>query len=170
MKKYLHGFILTLSIGIVPFILPAQSENTAPSSPFVELKGALQGAQVTLQYSAPSVKGRTIWDGLVPYGKVWRTGANEATTFETDRDIVIQGQPLPAGKYALFTIPGESEWIWIFNAVWDQWGAYKYEASNDVLRVSVSPEKSSVSHEQMKFELDQDTVTLYWENIAVSFK
>ena len=91
-----------------------------------------------------------IWGDLVPYGKVWRTGANEATTFETDKDIMIKEQKLPAGKYALFTIPGETEWTWIFNSVWDQWGAYKYDESKDVLRVKSTPESSSVFHEQLK--------------------
>jgi hypothetical protein len=81
----------------------------------------------------------------VPYGKVWRTGANEATIFETTGDLVINGQKLPAGKYGLFTVPGEKEWTIIFNSVWDQWGAFKYDASRDVLRIKANAVKSKLS-------------------------
>jgi hypothetical protein len=114
------------------------------------------------------VKGRTIWGDLVPYGKVWRTGANEATTIETNKDIMIQGQKLPAGKYALFTIPGETEWTWIFNSVWDQWGAYKYDGSKDVLRITTKPQKSPVFHEQLRFDITNEKISLAWENLLIS--
>lgn len=146
----------------------AQDKSARPS-PAMEAKGVIKGADVTIQYSAPSVKGRKIWGELVPYGKVWRTGANEATTFETNKDIVLQGQNLPAGKYALFTIPGEKEWTWIINSVWEQWGAYKYDQSKDVLRFVTSSQPSPVFHEQMRILIDSDKVTLYWENLQVGF-
>lgn len=150
------------------FHIIAQDKSARPS-PAMEAKGVIQGADVTIQYSAPSVKGRKIWGELVPYGKVWRTGANEATTFETNKDIVLQGQKLPAGKYALFTIPGEKEWTWILNSVWEQWGAYKYDQSKDVLRFVTASQPSPVFHEQMRIMIDSDKVTLYWENLQVGF-
>jgi hypothetical protein len=148
--------------------ITAQDKSTRPS-PAMEAKGIIQGADVTIQYSAPSVKGRKIWGELVPFGKVWRTGANEATTFESNKDIVLHGQTLPAGKYALFTIPGEKEWTWIFNAVWEQWGAYKYDESKDVLRIVSTSQASPVFHEQMNIMIDGNKVTLYWENLQVGF-
>jgi hypothetical protein len=147
----------------------AQTDKSTRPSPPVEVKGVIQEVNITISYSAPSVKGRTIWGDLVPYGKVWRTGANEATTFETDKDLVIQDQPLPAGKYALFTIPGKEEWIWVFNSVWDQWGAYKYDEAKDVLRIKATPQKSPVYNEQLKFEITEGRVSLYWENLDVRF-
>lgn len=147
----------------------AQTDKSTRPSPPVEVKGVIQEVNITISYSTPSVKGRTIWGDLVPYGKVWRTGANEATTFETDKDLVIQDQPLPAGKYALFTIPGKEEWIWVFNSVWDQWGAYKYDEAKDVLRIKATPQKSPVYNEQLKFEITEGRVSLYWENLDVRF-
>jgi len=162
-------FLWFAAFSMLTSVVFAQGDAATRPSPPLEQKGKLQDAQVMINYSAPSVKGRTIWGDLVPYGKVWRTGANEATTFETDKDIMIQDQKLPAGKYALFTIPGESEWTWIFNSQPDQWGAYKYDESKDVLRVKSVAQPSPVFHEQLKFDTGGDKVTLYWENLQVSF-
>lgn len=157
-------------LSLVVSIASAQSDKSTRPSPPVEIKETLQGASVTINYSSPSVKGRIIWGDLVPYGKVWRTGANEATIFQTDKDIMIQDQKLPAGKYALFTIPGETEWTWIFNSVWDQWGAYKYDESKDVLRVKSGPQQSPVFHEQMRFDIKDDFLVLAWENLRVGLE
>lgn len=169
MKSYSLTFMCLVFLSILSTTGNAQADKSTRPSPPVEIKGKLQDAQVTISYSSPSVKGRTIWGDLVPYGKVWRTGANEATIFETDKDLVIHDQKLPAGKYALFTIPGETEWTWVFNAVWDQWGAYKYDESKDVLRINTIPQKSSVFNEQLRFEIEEEWVSLYWENLLISF-
>jgi Protein of unknown function (DUF2911) len=168
MKKYLYPLYL------VVFTLfcvsgSAQEDKSARPSPPAEVKGTLHGVNVTINYSTPAVKGRTIWGDLVPYGKVWRTGANEATIFETDKDLTVHDKVLPAGKYALFTIPGEKEWTWIFNAVWDQWGAYKYDDSKDVLRIQTVPQASSAFNERLRFEIADDRVLLYWDNLLISF-
>jgi hypothetical protein len=160
---FLAGFCLFAAVA------NSQADKSTRPSPPMEIKDTLLGAVVIIDYSAPSVKGRTIWGDLVPYGKVWRTGANEATTFETDKDIILQGQKLPAGKYALFTIPGEREWTWIFNSVWDQWGAFKYDEAKDVLRIKSTPQPSPVFHEQLRFEIEGDQVVLYWDNLSVGF-
>jgi hypothetical protein len=147
----------------------AQNDKAIRPSPPAEVKGMIGSAEVDINYSTPSVKGRKIWGELVPYGQVWRTGANEATVFETSKDLNINGKILKAGKYGLFTIPGEKEWTFIFNSVWDQWGAFKYDASKDVLRIMATPEHSPVFNERMKFEIMDGDVTLLWENLRVSF-
>ncbi len=168
MKSYSLTFICLVFLSVLSTNGNAQADKSTRPSPPMEIIGKLQDAQVSISYSSPSVKGRNIWGDLVPYGKVWRTGANEATTFETDKDLVIHDQKLPAGKYALLTIPGETEWTWIFNAVWDQWGAYKYDESKDVLRINTVPQKSSINNEQLRFEIVDDKVMLYWENLLIS--
>ena len=136
--------------------------------------GTIGGVEVTLEYGRPQVKGRTIWDGLVPYGKVWRTGANEATIISFSNDVLVEGQKLLAGTYSLFTIPTEEEWVIIFNKTANQWGAFSYDAGQDALRVSVKPQ--SADHEEwMSFSFndlssDSATVVLRWEKLAVPFK
>lgn len=131
-------------------------------------EGTVGGAGVTVEYGRPQVKERQIWGGLVPYGEVWRTGANEATTITFDRDVTIAGQQLAAGTYGLFTIPGEKEWTVIFNKQPEQWGAYDYDPAMDALRVTVAP-RPAEHVEAMDFELADDTVTLRWEKLAVPF-
>ena len=145
----------------------AQIDYSQRVSPPAATKGTLDDATIIISYSQPSVKGRVIWGDLVPYGKVWRTGANEATALETDKDIMVGGQKLSAGKYALFTIPAEKEWIVIFNNEWDQWGSFKYDASKDVLRITAIPQPSPAFHEQMKFDISDHHIVLSWENLQL---
>jgi hypothetical protein len=126
---------------------------------------------VTLDYSSPSTKGRAVWGSLVPYNEIWRTGANEANVFTTESDILINDQLLPAGKYALFTIPGENKWSVIFNTKYDQWGAYDYDAGNDKLVIEVTPSKIDDKIEQLSFVMDGDgNVTFFWEYLTWNFK
>lgn len=169
MKIKAIPFLMMVFVGLITSAVSAQADKSTRPSPPAMTEGTVQGAHVMISYSAPSVKGRTIWGDLVPYGKVWRTGANEATTIETDKDITIQGKTLPAGKYALFTIPGETEWTWIFNSVWEQWGAYRYDESKDVLRVMAKPRKTETMQEQLRFDIMDNEVLLYWENLVVGF-
>ncbi|MEJ0056156.1 MAG: DUF2911 domain-containing protein [Bacteroidota bacterium] len=100
----------------------AQEDKAARPSPPAQVSKKTSNATVTINYGQPSVKGRKIFGSLEPYGKVWRAGANEATTFEVDKDVKIEGQSLPAGKYGFFAIPDEKEWTIIFNKVPNQWG------------------------------------------------
>ncbi len=95
---------------------------------------------VEIEYARPGVKGRRIFGGLVPYGEVWRTGANAATRVSFDTDVTVGGEDVAAGTYALFTIPGEDEWTVILNDVSGQWGSYAYDSSRDVVRVAVEPQ------------------------------
>lgn len=169
MRSKYFSMLWTLTLCLISFGVTAQTDKTARPSPPAEASETIHGANIKVSYSAPSVKGRMIWGDLVPYGKVWRTGANEATVFETDKDIKINGEKLAAGKYALFTIPGETEWTFIFNSVWDQWGAFKYDQAKDVLRVKAKAEKSASFNEQFKIEIKDKMIVLSWENLMVGF-
>ena len=141
-----------------------------PASPQATATGKIGAANVKIVYCQPSARGRKIMGGLVPYGEVWRTGANEATTFEIDKPVKIEGKDLAAGKYSLFTIPGENEWTIIINKDAKQWGAYKYKQEDDVLRVTVKPTKAAAPVETFNIVVGKDDVQLKWENTAVAFK
>jgi Protein of unknown function (DUF2911) len=128
---------------------------------------------VTVDYSRPGVKGRQIWGALVPYDKVWRTGANEATTIAFSDDVTINGQPLPKGTYSLHTVPGQNEWTIIFNKVAKQWGSYSYDQAQDALRVVAKPHAAPMT-EWMELDFpsvstDDTTMELRWEKVAVPF-
>ena len=155
---------------------------------------------ITINYSRPPVKGRTIFadapttmasratgeatlddqtkrqagEPIVPYGHVWRTGANEATQFAVTDDVLINGQKLPAGKYSLSTIPGKDEWTIIFNSDYGQWGSFTYDEKKDVLRVKTKPQWVSDNQELLlySFEPTADnaaTVNIRWEKVRVPF-
>lgn len=129
---------------------------------------------VTITYSRPGVKGRVIWGELVPYGKVWRTGANEATAITFSTDVKVNGQPLPAGTYSIHTIPTQGDWTLIFNKKADQWGSYSYDEKEDALRVQVKAQPHEFT-EWMEFSLpdiavDKATVALDWEKLRVPFE
>ncbi|MBK8503265.1 MAG: DUF2911 domain-containing protein [Saprospiraceae bacterium] len=151
----------------------AQDDKSKRKSPPMETTGMVGDATVTITYSAPSVNGRTIFGDLIPYGKTWRTGANEATTFETSKNITIEGQELTAGKYALFTVPGKDKWTIVFNSVWDQWGDYNYDKEKDVLRVEVTPKKLDEPAEQLKISMSEKDgsswVAVKWSDTKAAF-
>jgi hypothetical protein len=128
---------------------------------------------ITIKYSRPGVKGRTIWGDVVPYDKVWRSGANEATTINFSDDVWINGQKLARGMYSFHTIPGRDEWTLIFNSVADQWGSYSYDETKDALRVKVKPEMAPfaewLNYEVPELSSDAAKIVLRWEKIAVPF-
>ena len=129
---------------------------------------------VTINYSRPGVKGRVIWGDLVPYDKVWRTGANEATSITFSTDVKVNGQPLPAGTYSFHTIPTKGDWTVIFNKKADQWGSYSYDEKEDALRIQVKAQPHELT-EWMEFSLpdiavDKATVALDWEKLRVPFE
>jgi hypothetical protein len=159
-------------LAAVPLAAQPQLRTPRPS-PKASLTQAIGLTDMTITYSRPGVKGRQIWGSLVPYDKVWRSGANEATTISFSDDVTINGQALPKGTYSLHTIPGRDQWTIIFNKVADQWGSFKYDVAQDALRVTVRPEKSAF-HEWLTFDVpqvssDAATVALYWENLGVPF-
>ncbi|MBG8554769.1 DUF2911 domain-containing protein [Hymenobacter guriensis] len=146
-----------------------EDKSKRPSPPAAATAKTPAGT-ITIDYSRPSVKGRKVFGGLVPLGQVWRTGANEATTFSVDKNVLVQGQALPAGKYALFSIPGDQEWTIIFNKVPDQWGAYEYKQDQDALRVQVPAKTAATPTEQLTFQVTKSgKVTLLWDKAQVDF-
>lgn len=164
--------LLALCASIVSTGSLAQGDKSQRPSPPATATGKIGDAEVKVEYSSPSVKGRTIWGDLVPYGQVWRAGANEATIIETTEDIMVEGKSLPAGKYSLFAIPGEKEWTIILNSETGQWGVKRGGGANldrakDVVSVTVKPKKSSSMNERLVYEVNSNGLTLKWENVEV---
>jgi hypothetical protein len=142
----------------------------SPNATLVQTAGI---TDITIKYSRPGVKGRAIWGALVPYGKVWRTGANDATTIAFSDDVTVGGSKLAAGTYSLHTIPGQDSWTIVFNNVSNQWGSFAYDPAKDALRVEAKPEKAEF-REWLTFEVpelsnDMAKIVIRWENLAVPF-
>ena len=150
----------------------AQADKAGRASPPATATGKVKDATITINYSSPSVKGRQIFGGIVPYGQVWRAGANEATIFETDKDVKVAGKTLPAGKYSLYAIPGEKQWTIIFNKQTGQWGvkrggATSRDEAQDALTVKVKAKKSSTMTERLAYDVNDKGFVLRWENVEV---
>ena len=151
------------------FVLLAQDDKASRPSPPAQATATVNGKTITIDYSQPSVKGRKIWGNLVPYGKVWRAGANETTAFTLSADAMIEGKKLPAGKYALFVLPNEKDWTIIFNRT-IKWGAFSYKEDEDVLRVTVPVKKSKAFAEKLTYNISPNgIVSLTWENAVAEF-
>ena len=164
MKKII-GLLLIL-IATTNFVVGQKGK----ASPAESVSGKINAATISIDYGSPSVKGRKVWGELVPFDKIWRAGANEATTFKTDEDILIEGEKLPAGKYSFFIIPNVKECIVIFNKKAEQWGAYNYNQDLDQLRVVVSPKKESKSTEKLLFVVKNNAAALLWDNWEIALE
>ena len=162
LKSIVVLFVATVSLN-------AQAQEAKPKpSPAATETGNIKGATITINYSSPSVKDRKIWGGLEPFDKVWRAGANDATTFETDKDIKVEGKTLPAGKYSFFLIPKESgTWTAIFNSEHKQWGAYTYKQDKDVLRAEVKTKTLAQKQEKLVYKINKGGFTLEWDKVSV---
>lgn len=162
--KTMATAVLTLFVSV-----GAMAQEAKPkASPAATATGKVNGATITINYSSPAVKGRKIWGGLEAYDKVWRAGANDATTFETDKDIKVEGKNLPAGKYSFFLIPKESgTWTAIFNKEPKQWGAYKYEEAKDALRVDVKVKPLAETQERLVYKVHSKGFSLDWDKVSV---
>lgn len=167
--KNFQTFTLLLVFIAVASLSTSCAQGKKRASPAASAKATINGKNIEINYSQPAVKGRKIWGGLIPFNKVWRTGANEATTFEINKDVKIQGKTLAHGKYALFTIPGEKEWTIIFNKKAKQWGAYSYNKGEDVLRVTATPAKKDKNQERLTFKIENGQVKMYWEKLELAF-
>ncbi|MCR8561023.1 DUF2911 domain-containing protein [Mucilaginibacter sp. BJC16-A38] len=138
-----------------------------PASPHKGVKGTAAGATITIRYGSPYVKGRVIWGDLVPYAKVYRAGADSATTFTTDKAIKVEGKELPAGKYSFFVIPQKTgKWTVIFNKTAEQWGAFKYDQAQDQLRVMVTPKKIKKT-ESLTYVINKGGFSMNWDTVCV---
>ncbi|WP_113662249.1 DUF2911 domain-containing protein [Pedobacter nanyangensis] len=167
MKATIKSLTFLLFAGLVSFSAIAQDAKPK-ASPAATATGKVNGATITINYSSPAVKGRKIWGGLEAYDKVWRAGANDATTFETDKDIKVEGKTLPAGKYSFFLIPRESgTWTAIFNKEPKQWGAYKYEEAKDALRVDVKVKPLAETQERLVYKVHGKGFSLDWDKVSV---
>jgi hypothetical protein len=162
--------------GVAGAQTPAAPNLEFPSaSPPATLKQRVGVTDIVINYSRPSTKGRKIFGGLVPYGQVWRTGANQATKISFSTPVKINGTSLAAGEYELFSIPGEQEWTVIFHKPMSQWGAYTYDQKNDVARVAVKAITTPVSVETFSISLTEirdESATLYfsWDKVRVPMK
>lgn len=167
-----NNFFLAAIISAAIFCLPSMvSAQAKPASPAMETSAKAAGSDISMKWSAPSVKGREIWGALVPYDKIWRTGANAATTFTTSKNVKINGKDLPAGSYSFFTIPGKTSWTLIFNKKTDLWGSSDYKEADDALRITVKPEMESEVTEQLTFAIEKNgEVSFNWEKLSFEFK
>ena len=203
LRKYFYAFALPM-IFLCGVSASAQNNALRLPRPSqkASVTQTIGVTDLTITYSRPAVKGRKIWGDappaaitankavgastlddqnkrvkgapIVPYGHVWRTGANEATTFTVTDDVLINGQKLPAGSYSLHTIPGKKEWTIIFNGVADQWGSFNYDEKKDVLRVKAKPVKAKENQEWLLYSIPVVTpntaqVLISWEKVAVPF-
>ena len=164
--RIFNSLALLLVCLLVSTVSWAQDDPSKRPSPPAEATGKIGDATVTVNYSSPSVKGREVWGGLVPYGKVWRSGANEATTITVDKDVMVEGKALPAGTYSFYTIPNEDEWTVIFNKTAKQWGTV-YDEKQDALRVTAKPQKASSMNERLAYDVTDNGLLLRWENVEL---
>jgi hypothetical protein len=168
-------FLLFVSFFLCTSITFSQSgKQEVRISPKAEVMQTVGFTDVSIVYSRPGVKGRSIWGKLVPYDAVWRAGANEATKITFSTDVTIEGKKLKKGSYSFFVIPSKNEWTLIFNKVADQWGAFEYNESEDVLRVKVKTEENSwqewLAYTISKTSDTTAVIRLEWEKLRVPFK
>ena len=153
---------------------PTAAAPTGQKSIPSETSKQVGNAMIKIAYTAPAVRGRVIWGELVPYDKIWVTGAHNATSLEVGKDFRVGNKTIPAGKYALFTIPGREEWTVILNKNWNQHQADNYKESEDLVRLKVEPQTTGQVVERLKYEIDQTgertaDVIISWEKIRVPF-
>ena len=197
-RVYVSLFTLVV-VAVAALSVSAQVRTPRPS-PKASVMETIGVTDVTITYSRPAVKGRKIWGDplpgqtesvkgeatldnqnvrpkdavIVPWGHVWRAGANEATTFQVTDDVLINGQKLPAGSYSLHTIPTKDEWTIVFNGTANQWGSFDYDASKDTLRVKVKPQWGNENTEWLEYGIepvgdDSAQVNIRWEKVTVPF-
>jgi len=190
MKRF-HIFTKLALLTFLLLVFFIQTVSAQRGAPRKSLKASVTqrigvDADITIDYSRPGVKGRKIWGDVVPYGFApgieysdnkpfpWRAGADENTTFETTKDLLVEGKKLAAGKYGVHMIPSETDWIIIFSENDSSWGSYKYNKAEDALRINVVPVKAP-NKEWLMFGFDNlagtsATAFLHWEKLKVPFK
>jgi len=171
-KQLAVGVSLVMLIAVMTVAQQTQEDKSKRPSPPATAEVTLKNKKITIDYSRPSLKGRKVGQELAPYGKVWRTGANEATALNAEIDLNIGGTKVPAGKYTLFTLPSEGTWKLIINKQTGQWGT-KYDESQDLARVDMKKTALPQSVEQFTISFDKKNentadLNLDWENTRVS--
>lgn len=159
------GYADSVNLGLV--------EDSIKGSARREAKGNLGGTEITINYGSPGKRGRVIWNGLVAYDQVWVSGSHWATAVTFSKDVVIDGTAVPAGTFGFFTIPGISQWTLILNKIYDQHLADKYDASDDVVRITVAPEVLDQPVQRLTYEVEkvsetEGAIAMSWDQIKVS--
>jgi hypothetical protein len=187
----MERFTLTLGLAFILLLALSTASQAQGDKVRASLKASVSqtlglDTNVTIDYCRPGVKGRAIWGGLVPYGLApgnkyskdkpfpWRAGANENTTITCSKNILVEGKPLPAGKYGIHMIPSEKDWIIAFSKKNDLWGSFLYDQADDALRITVKP-FAAPHQEWLTYGFDDlngtsATAFLYWEKLKVPFK
>jgi hypothetical protein len=168
MQRFIFSLLFCCFVsGIFAQIQTPAASPTATTTQMVGL------SKVTIEYSRPAVKGRKIFGDLVAFGKVWRTGANKIPNITFDKDVLVNGQKIAAGKYGFCTIPGKTEWTLIFNSDGEQWGTYNYDQKKDVARLTAKPVKiAKQEHFTMAFDnftANKADIVISWETTSVRF-
>lgn len=181
--KYISRFLFLALLLSGSFLLKAQTgevcynpnlvKDTSKRSIKSVAVGVVENDSVKISYHSPGVRGRIIWGGLVPYNEVWVTGAHDATTLEIGKPFTVAGKVIPAGKYALFTIPGKNEWTVIINSKWQQHLATEYDEKEDVVRVKVKPQRHAAT-ERLQYFIEPGKggsakIAMAWEKIRIEF-
>ncbi len=171
MKRHFAGILLMLATTI-SISVRAQAPRIPEASPTQTIIQDFGLGKITITYSRPNVKGRMIFGGINPYGQVWRTGANAATTITFSENVIMEGNKVPAGTYALFTIPDTAEWTVILNKTAKQWGAYSYKQADDLLRFKVKPIHLEEKRETFTIQFANETTQssdlhLVWDHTGV---
>src|SRR5712664_961789 len=172
-KPIIAGSALVATLALAGIAVLAQQDKASRPSPPAKAECKLQGGKsINIDYSSPRAKGRKIFGSLVPYGQVWRAGANEATTLVTSGDINIGGKTVPAGKYTIFAIPAEDKWTLVISKQTGEWGTAYPGPDNDLARVDMKVSKTSAPVENFTIAFDQKgngcTMRMEWENTRAS--
>jgi DUF2911 family protein len=173
MKKIIFLAVIVTAVIAVVVAQKAEDKSKRPSPPASASFTFANGAKVTIDYSRPSMRGRKIFGGLVPYDQAWRTGANDATTFVITSDVIVNGVKVPKGEYTLWTLPGENGWKLIINKETGQWGT-KYDGSQDLVRIDAKASTLAAPVEKFLISFDKasdpNTAELHldWEKTRVS--
>lgn len=170
-----RALALAVLLVLVPAAAAQASLSTPRVSPHARVEQTVGLTRLSVDYHRPAVEGRRIWGDLVPYGQVWRMGANENTVFETTTPLTVEGAPLPAGRYGLHAIPTEEAWTIAFSRMADAWGSYTYTPDEDALRVSARPTAGTPFQERLAFRFDTPdehgaTLVLHWGEVEVPLR
>ena len=170
------SLLATLAVSLAAATASAQVGVTAPeASPAASVSQTVGLTRMKIDYHRPAVNGRKIWGGLVPYGEVWRAGANENTTITFSTAVKVDGMPLPAGTYGLHMLPTEKEWTVIFSKMAVAWGSFSYDEREDALRIRTTPRATASAQERLGYTFEEPTagsvtVAMRWEKLEVDFK